>query len=189
MRFVTSREACKSLGVHPNTLRKFADENKIGTIKTPSGHRRYNIDSFIGIGKRERFICYCRVSSGKQRDDLQRQEQFMRSKFPTYEIVSDVGSGINFKRKGLNSILESAMQGYSITLVVAFKDRLARFGFELIKQIIEFNGGKLLVLDKVVFSPEEELTRDLVNIIHMFSCRMHGLRNYKNKIDKDLPKQ
>ena len=110
----------------------------------------------------------------------------MQEKNPQSEIIKDIGSGINFKRKGLRSILERAMRGDRIKLVVAHRDRLARFGFDLIKYIIERNGGEILVLDQISYSPEPELTRDLLNILHVFSCRMHGLRNYKKQINQTL---
>lgn len=183
MKYYTSREASKILDVHANTLRKWADDGTIETIKTASGQRRYNLEQYTKVGKLA-IVCYCRVSSAKQRDDLARQVDFMREKYPNAEIVKDVGSGLNFKRKGLKAILERAMRGDSIELVVAHRDRLARFGQDLIKQVIEFNGGKLVVLDQSACSPEEELTKDLLNILHVFSCRMHGLRNYKKQVEQ-----
>jgi predicted site-specific integrase-resolvase len=181
MKYYSSREASKILDVHANTLRKWADDGTIETIKTASGQRRYNLEQYAKIGKLVT-VCYCRVSSAKQRDDLARQVDFMRAKYPNAEIIKDVGSGLNFKRKGLKALLERAMRGDSIELVVAHRDRLARFGQDLIKQVIEFNGGKLVVLDQSACSPEEELTKDLFNILHVFSCRMHGLRNYKKQV-------
>ena len=131
-------------------------------------------------------VCYCRVSSPKPRDDLERQIEFMREKHPQAEIIKDLGSGLNFKRKGRLSLLERAMQGDSLQLVVAHRDRLARFGLDLIKYIIEKNGGELVVLDQTTYSPEEELSQDLLNILHVFSCRMHGLRNYKKQVHQAL---
>ena len=181
MKYYSSREASKILDVHANTLRKWADDGTIETIKTASGQRRYNLEQYTKVGKLT-VVCYCRVSSAKQRDDLARQVDFMREKYPNAEIIKDVGSGLNFKRKGLKAILERAMRGDSIELVVAHRDRLARFGQDLIKHVIEFNGGKLVVLDQSACSPEEELTKDLLNILHVFSCRMHGLSNYKKQV-------
>jgi predicted site-specific integrase-resolvase len=110
----------------------------------------------------------------------------MREKYPKAEIIKDIGSGLNFKRKGLLSLLERAMRGDSLQLVVAHRDRLARFGLELIKYIVETNGGELVVLDQTTYSPEQELSKDLLNILHVFSCRMHGLRNYKKQVHQAL---
>ena len=184
MGYVPTRVAAEKLGLHPNTLRKWADAGKINHIKTASGQRRYDIDAFLGKSATAETICYCRVSSYKQKDDLCRQVAFMREKFPTAEIIKDIGSGINFKRKGLRSILESAINGNKLTVVVAHKDRLCRFGFDVIQWIIERSGGEVMVLNETRLSPEAELTQDLLTILHVFSCRMHGLRSYKNKISK-----
>jgi excisionase family DNA binding protein len=184
--YITSREAAKQLGCHPNTLRKWANEGKISHIKTESGQRRYNIEAYLGKHRPTITICYCRVSSPKQRDDLERQAEFMRKRDPTAEIIKDIGSGLNYKRKGLLSILERALRGDRIKLVVAHTDRLARFGIDLIKHLIERNGGELVVLDQVTYSPEEELAKDLLYILHVFSGRLHGLRNYKKQVHQAL---
>jgi predicted site-specific integrase-resolvase len=188
--YVTLKEARKQLGLHPNTLRKYADEGIIDTIKTPSGQRRFNIESFIQQKQNSlQTILYCRVSSVRQKDDLNNQKNYLISKYPGAEIISEVGSGLNFKRKGLRTILERLLQGNSIKLVVAERDRLCRFGFELVEYLIVKNGGELVVLNQIASSPESELVSDILSIIHVFSCRIHGMRKYKNQIkeDKDLP--
>ena len=189
--YVTLREAKKRLGLHPNTLRKYADDGIIETIRTPSGQRRFNVESFIKQKQSNlETILYCRVSSVKQKDDLQNQKDYLLSKYPGAEVIVDVASGLNFKRKGLRSILERLLQGHSIKLVVAERDRLCRFGFELIDYLITKNGGEIVVLDQIECSPEGELVSDILSILHVFSCRVHGMRKYKNQIkeDKDLPK-
>lgn len=183
MKYYTSRDAAKTLGLHPNTLRKMADEGIIETIRI-SGQRRYNVDGYLGERASANIVCYCRVSSYKQKDDLDRQIAFMLEKYPQAEIIKDIGSGLNFKRKGLKTLLERAMRGEQLTVVVAHRDRLARFGSELIRFVIEHNAGQLVVLSEDHLSPEVELTRDLLNIIHVFSCRMHGLRHYKKQINQ-----
>lgn len=185
MRLVPSRIACEILGMCPNTLRKYADLGHIKVVKNASGQRWYDVDEYMGRAKKVAVVCYCRVSSPKQKDDLARQVVFMREQYPQAEIVQDIGSALNFKRKGLRSLLERLLQGDKLTLVVAHKDRLARFGFELIDFLVSTNGGELLVLDRVVDSPNEELTKDLLQILHVFSYRMHGLRRYSKKISQD----
>jgi len=184
--YIPSRKAAEQLGCHPNTLRKWANEGKIPYIKTESGQRRYNVDAFIGKRTTSITICYCRVSSPKQRDDLERQIEFMRTQYPQAEIIKDIGSGLNFKRKGLLPILQRAMPGDKLKVVVAHRDRLARFGFDLIKYIVEKNAGEVVVLDPTTDSPEEELSKDLLNILQVFSCRMHGLRNDKKQVHQAL---
>jgi predicted site-specific integrase-resolvase len=188
MPYVPLRIAVKQLGLHPNTLRKYADEGKIKVIKNQARQRLYDIESYIRGSANATFVCYCRVSSTKQRDDLDRQIAYMRELYPKAEIIKDIGSGLNFKRKGLRAILDRLMQGDKLTIVVACRDRLCRFGFELIQYMVEQNGGEIVVLDKTVYCPNTELTTDLLSILHVFSCRMHGLRKYSKKIkeDKDI---
>ncbi|MBS3026395.1 MAG: IS607 family transposase [Dolichospermum sp. DET50] len=189
MAYIPLRKAVEFLGLHPNTLRRYADEGKIKSIKNPAGQRLYDVESYVnGSSEQATIICYCRVSSSKQRDDLDRQIAYMQSLYPEAEIIKDIGSGINFKRKGLQSLLDKLLRGDKFTLVVACRDRLARFGFELIQYMVEQNGGQIVVLDATVHCPNTELTQDLLSILHVFSCRMHGLRKYSKKIKEDLSK-
>lgn len=188
--YVPLRKAVEQLGLHPNTLRRYADEGKIRVIKNGAGQRLFDVQSYVNQSAATSTVCYCRVSSRKQRDDLDRQVAYLSSLYPAATVVSDIGSGINFKRKGLRSILDGLLQGDKLTLVVAHRDRLARFGFELIQYMVEQNGGSIVVLDQTVYSPESELTADILSILHVFSCRVNGLRKYSKKIkeDADLPK-
>ena len=130
-------------------------------------------------------LCYCRVSSRKQRGDLERQVSYLRELYPSAEIVRDIGSGRNYKRKGFRALVDRCLRGDKFQLVIAHRDRLARFGIELLQYMVEQNGGELVVLDETVHSPAEELTADLLNILHVFSCRMHGLRRYRAEIKED----
>jgi putative resolvase len=197
MSYVASRIAIKRLGFHPNTLRKLADEGKIDHIKI-SGQRRYNVEKYIQengildesseedeLDNKPQKICYCRVSSKKQAADLSRQIKFIQSKYKKHRVISDVGSSLNFKRPGLQEILDLAMQKNLKEVVVAYKDRLARIGFDLIQQIIEKNGGRLVVLNKNDVSKETELAEDIISIITVYSARYYGSRKYKNTVDKD----
>ena len=171
------RKAVQELGLHPNTLRKYADEGKIESIKNEAGQRLFNVESYIRGAALSSVICYCRVSSTKQRDDLDRQVAYMQSLYPECEVVRDIGSGINFKRKGLRSLLDRLLRGDKLTLIVAHRDRLCRFGFELIQYMVEQNGGRIMVLDSTIHSPESELTADLLSILN------------KNKVAKRLVKE
>lgn len=189
---VPLRKAIKMTGLSANTLRKYADNGTIKASRIGNGQRLFDTSSFRQGWeegeKEEPLVCYCRVSSGKQRDDLARQVAFMRERFPRAKIIKDIGSGLNFKRKGLDSILRRLMQGDKFTLIVAHRDRLCRFGFDLIESMFDKNGGEIMVLDRHELSPQRELVEDLLSIIHVFSCRLHGLRRYESKIkeDKDL---
>ena len=187
------QKSAQYIGVSKQTIRNWCNKNKIQYFKTPSGQRRIHksqlqtiINDISTLEKKENYI-YARVSSEKQNNDLQRQISILKYNYPDYKLVTDCDSGINFKRKGLRTILESAMQGNLNNVVVAHRDRLSRFGFELIQWIIESNNGKLTVLDqKSEESGNEELANDLLSIIHVFNCRQMGKRRYKikNKNDK-----
>ncbi|MFY7803188.1 MAG: IS607 family transposase [Limnoraphis robusta] len=162
MAYIPLRKAVEFLGFSPNTLRKYADEGKIKSIKNEAGQRLYDVESYVrGDSTRTATVCYCRVSSSKQRDDLLRQVAYMQSLYPKAEIIKDIGSGLNFKRKGLRSLLDRLSKGDKLTLVIACRDRLARFGFELIQYLVEQNGGNIVVLDQTVYCPNSELTQDL----------------------------
>ncbi|HBE19367.1 MAG TPA: IS607 family transposase [Cyanobacteria bacterium UBA11149] len=190
MAYIPLRKAVEFLGLHPHTLRKYADEGKIKSIKNEAGQRLYDVESYQCGTIRTATICYCRVSSTKQRDDLNRQVAYMQSLYPNAEIIQDIGSGLNFKRKGLQSLLVRLMRGDQLTIVVASRDRLCRFGYEIFEFMAEQNGGRILVLSNPAHCPETELTADLLSILHVFSCRIHGLRSYSKKIKEDpnIPK-
>ncbi len=186
-RYVPSREAAKILGLHANTLRKYADEGRIATYRTASGQRRFDVDSYLGAAVEAKpvIIGYCRVSSPAQKPDLERQAQYLRECYPGVEIIQDVGSALNYQRKGLKSLLGRCLRGEKLTVVVAHKDRLVRFGFELIAWIIRECGSELVVLSGDKREPERELAEDLLAIVHVFACRRYGRRNYQSKKNQD----
>ncbi len=134
-------------------------------------------------------IIYCRVSSNSQKEDLMRQVSAMESfclsqGMAITEVVTEIGGGLNFKRPKFLSIIKSAIAGEIKFLYVAHKDRLCRFGFELVEQIVEWGGGEIVIANAQSLSPTEELSADLLSIIHCFSSRLYGLRKYKTKVKK-----
>ncbi len=182
------REAAQTLGITVEHLRRMERAGEITCIRTGGGHRRYDVQSFIDaqIGTDIITIGYCRVSGKSQSDDLASQVAYLQQHYPDAEIIKDFGSGINFNRKGLRTLLERILRGDKLRVVVAHWDRLARFGGEIIQFLVEQNGGEVLVLDKTVYgSPKEELTADLLTILHVFSCRMPELRRYRDQIKED----
>jgi len=197
--WIKPKEAAELLRVTPHTLIRWDKEGKINSTRTPSGQRRYDlqdIKNYSGVytpykTKTEKHkICYCRVSSQKQSDDLERQKDFFRHKYPKHVLVTDIGSGINWKRKGLQTILEQAMSGNISEVVVAHRDRLCRFAFELLEFIFKHNGVKLVVLDKTNDqSSSSELTDDILSIIHVYSDREMGKRRYRKQKTTNLPDQ
>jgi len=202
--YISINEAVKITGLSFQTIRKIGDKKQIQCFKTPSGHRRFNkqdlekfCDSNI-IDEKDSKITkvnyiYTRVSSKKQLDDLSRQTEYIQQSKPeysSYTTISDIASGINFKRKGLQTILDSCIQGAIGEVVIAHRDRLSRFGFDLIKIIIEKAGGKITILDdEQNKSSEQELAEDLLSIIHIYSCRQMGKRSYKIKQSKSIENQ
>lgn len=176
----TTSQACKLLGIHPNTLRKYAEEGKIKYRRLPNGDRRFDLSGWIE-DESTASVCYARVSQPKQKEDLQRQRELLLAMYPGSEIVSDIGSGLNFKRKGLRSILERVLRGEKLRVIVTYKDRLARFGFDLIEFLVANTGGEIVVLNKIESSPQYELVADLTAIVTVFSARLHGTRSHKNK--------
>jgi putative resolvase len=186
MRYVKLRQACEQTGLHPHTLRRYADTGVIQSTRTPSGQRLFDVETFLGRQLESHTVLYGRVSSYKQRDDLERQVAYLKTKEPQAEVVTDIASGLNFKRKGLRGLLERSLGGDKLTIVVAHRDRLARFGFELIEWLVERNGGQIVVLSKShLASPADELTQDLRAVLAVFAARMHGLRKYRDQIAQD----
>jgi len=136
-------------------------------------------------------VIYARVSSRAQQSDLNRQVAAIVNLYPDAEVISEIGGGLNFKRKKLLALLEQVMQGTVGRIVIAHKDRLARFGFDLFRWLSEQHGCEIVVLNETSLSPEAEMVEDILAILHCFSSRLYGLRKYKSQIkeDPDLPKR
>lgn len=192
MQHVTPREASKILGVHVSSLRRWENEGKLKAIRTPGGQRRLileEVEKVAGIPATIRTVCYRRVSTPDHQDDLQRQLDHLRQGYPEAEIISEVGSGLNFRRKKFLSILERIIDGNIQRVVVAHPDRLVRFGIELVKWLCEKFECELVVLNHRKLSPEQELVQDMLSLVHCFSSRLYGLRKYKSKLKEELQKE
>ena len=176
MSYVSSREAKKYFNVTEQTLRRWAASGNIQIKLTPGGHRRYLLPT-----QQSSKIVYCRVSSSKQKQDLNRQVKFMQEKYPEHEIIQDVGSGINFKRKGFLSLLQRIFQGFISEVVVSSNDRLARFNFDFFEWLFKQFGCDLICLNKNKFkSAEQELSEDLLAVVTVFTAKYNGNRKYKS---------
>lgn len=188
------KEARRLTGVTTATLRRWAETNKVRFSESPTKRKLYNKQDILAIINRtkiqkpekKRKVAYCRVSSKKQSDDLDRQKEFFKLKYPEYDVVEDVGSGINWNRKGLQTILEQAMSGTIEEIVVAHRDRLCRFAFELLEFIFKKNGVKLTVLNSNSSENgiDSELSDDIMSIVHVYSCRQMGRRRYTKNTNK-----
>ena len=192
MRHVTPKEAATILGCHVSSLRRWESEGKIKAIRTPGGQRRYlleEVELAAGVTRAIVTVLYARVSTHSQQDDLERQIEFLRSRYPEGEVISEVGSGLNFRRRKFIAVLERINRNDVKLLVVAHPDRLVRFGFELVRWLCEQNECKLVVLNDSKLSPEAELVQDMLSVIHCFSSRLYGLRKYAAKTKKELQKE
>ncbi len=194
VKYVSPREAADYFDVSLHTLRRWEQRGWIQAMRTPSGReRRYDLDSYVKAQPKipTAIVLYARVSSHAQRPDLDRQVARLVELYSTAEVVAEVGGGLNFKRKKFIALLERVLRRDVGTIVVAHKDRLCRFGFDLVKWLCEQHGCKILVLNEATLSPAEELVEDVLAIVHCFSSRLYGLRKYKSQMqeDKDLPKR
>lgn len=187
-KFVKPNEAANTLGVCLRTLRRWEAEGKINTVKTPSGQRRYDIEKFIkedsSDGRRRATIIYARVSTQPQIKDLHRQVERLSALYPGAEVVKEVAGGLNLRRKGLLSLLGRVLKGDIKLIVVAHKDRLARFGFDLIEWLCQQFDCQIVVLNQDNLSPHQELVADIIAILHSFSSRLYSLRKHAPKIQE-----
>ena len=192
MKYYSLRKVSEMLGVTSQTLRNWDREGKLKPSYTKSnGYRYYSEDSILAYTqerktKKELTVYgYARVSSNKQKDDLQRQvenlTEYLKSHYTNYNIITDIGSGINYTKPGLKKLIELINKKEVDLIVVLYKDRLLRFGFELIEEFARLNNVKIEILDRIDKTQDEELVEDLVQIITVFSCKIQGKRKYKTK--------
>lgn len=194
-RFVTGKSIILSYGVSASSLRKWANVGRIRVLWTPGGQRRYaasDVERILGSKGREPVrpmrsgIIYARVSSQKQRDagDLDRQVQALVERYPGYEVLSEVGSGVNFGRQKFRALLERVQSGSVSTIAIAQRDRLCRLAFDLVEWICSRHSTQIVVLDDKD-NPDsdddtESLAADLLAITNVFVSRHHGRRRYRS---------
>ena len=188
---VNISKAAKELGVHQETLRRWELAGKIQVERTPRGHRRYDLVKLRGfvtdaLPSTRSTLCYARVSSHDQKEDLVRQtavlESFCAARGWTYEVLQDLGSGLNYQKKGLKKLIKMICSGTVGRLILTHKDRLMRFGAELIFSICESFGTEVVIINASEDSSfEDDLVQDVLEIITVFSARLYGSRSRKNK--------
>lgn len=183
--YISPVQIKRQYSISSNTLRVWANDGKIKFIRPNGTKRLYNksdIQHFLGVEKEQpkkgKLVCYARVSSSHQRKDLERQVQYLQEKFPEAKIYKDIGSGLNWKRQGFISLLESIHKGDISTVVVTYRDRLCRFGYELLEWIFKKANVELLVLSKDTMQEDrtKELAEDLLAITTVFVAKNNGLR-------------
>ena len=191
LHYLSTKETRKLVNVTTITLRNWDKTGKVRTIRSPSGARLYCAEDLGVTTVKPKLISiiYARVSSSKQKDDLERQVAFLKKEKPNHTLITDVGSGINWKRKGFLKILDHILEESIDELVVTHKDRLCRFGFEIIEHLCKQRGIELCVLQRREDqSEEQELAEDLLAIVHIYSCRANGKRRYENKKNTNISK-
>ena len=189
------REASKLLGITPKTMRMWENEGKITSHRTEGNHRRYIVSEILG-SKPDKLItiAYARVSSHDQKEDLKRQEivleSYCASKGYEFELISDLGSGMNYKKKGLVRLIKLICSCQVERLVITHKDRLLRFGSELVFMLCEIFAVEICIINRSEDSTfEEDLASDVLEIITVFSARLYGSRSHKNKLIIEKLKQ
>lgn len=192
-KYVKAKYIQERFEISSNTLRSWGASGKLKMVRLPDSKQRlYDYNHFtkiIGMDEQEvqnrENYCYARVSSSHQKDDLERQVESLQLQFPHHKIVKEVGSGLNWNRKGLQTILEQIVKRNVGEIVVAHKDRLCRFGFELVEWLCKEFGCKIVVLDEATeTNPEIELSKDVLAIINFFTAKNNGMRSAANRRKK-----
>lgn len=191
----TAAKFAKMVGVGVKTLQRWDRAGKLKACRTSTNRRYYTNEhlrqTLQTVKAQGRTVAYCRVSSQAQKPDLKNQrsvlEDFLVARgIAGAEFIMEIGGGLNFRRPLFLQLLADVEAGEVDRIVLAHKDRLCRFGFELVEEICRRKGCELLVLNQERLSPEEEMVQDLMAIIHCFSSRLYGLRNYRKSLKKAL---
>ena len=200
--YVSGKIAQEILGVHQRTLYQWDKKKLIDTIRTEGGQRLYNVKKYLEnkelncsnlitlnnpvinnlIQNIKKNYIYARVSSVGQKDDLERQVELLKSKYPDYNIITDIGSGINLNRRGLLKLINLSIEGKINKIVVVHKDRLCRFGYELIEFIVDkYSNGEIIILENnnKKKNLKEEIVDDMLQIMNIFVAKINGMRKYK----------
>jgi len=188
-RHYTLKEASKILGVTVKTLQNWDKQGKIRVVRTVGGRRRIpesEIRRILGIQEKRKIIGYARVSSRTQKDDLNRQvrtiKEFAKEKGWDIEILKDIGSGLNEKRKNYQKLLKMVTNKEVSKVIITYPDRLTRFGFETLKTLFQAFGTEIIVINgELQKEPREELIEDLITIISHFAGKLYGMRSHKYK--------
>lgn len=202
-KYINVTEAGKILGVTKRTLQRWDREGTLIPFKTKGNHRRYDREEILNyynneksntVNKDKIVIGYCRVSTNEQTDDLQRQvdnvTNYCTAKGYQFKIIEDIGSGLNYNKKGLKELISLIVNKKVCKIVLNYKDRLVRYGFEIIEMLCEENDIDIEIInlseDKTF---EEELVDDVLSIITVFSAKLYGSRSRKSKKIKDETKK
>lgn len=190
------KEFAELLNVSVITLQRWDNNGKLKAFRTPTNRRYYTYEQYLeykGIHKKNndrKTIIYTRVSTANQKDDLKNQVDFLRQYANAKgmiidEVIEDYGSGLNYNRKKWNKLIDECMTNEIDTIIITHKDRFIRFGYDWFERFLAKFNVDIIIVNNESFSPQEELVQDIISILHIFSCRIYGLRKYKNKIRED----
>ena len=190
------KDFAELLGVSVKTLQRWDREGILKANRTPTDRRYYTYDQYLqfkGIqteNDRRDIVIYARVSTKNQKEDLQNQVEFLKQfcnakGIIVNQCIEDFGSGLNYNRKKWNKLLEEVMENKIKIIVISSKDRFIRFGYDWFEKFCEKFHTKIMIVNNEALSPNEELVQDIISILHVFSCRLYGLRKYKNQIKED----
>ena len=190
------KDFAELLGVSVKTLQRWDRDGILKANRTPTDRRYYTYDQYLqfkGIQTENDItntVIYARVSTRNQKDDLQNQVEFLKQfcnakGIIVNQCIEDFGSGLNYNRKKWNKLLDEVMANKIKTIVISNKDRFIRFGYDWFEKFCEKFNTKIIIVNNETLSPNEELVQDIISILHVFSCRLYGLRKYKNQIKED----
>lgn len=195
-KYYKPNEFAELLNVSVITLQRWDNSGKLKAFRSPTNRRYYTYEQYLeykGVNKKDndrKTVIYTRVSTSNQKDDLKNQVDFLRQYANSKglivdEIIEDYGSGLNYNRKKWNRLIDSCMTNEIDTIIITHKDRFIRFGYDWFERFLSKFNVKIIIVNNESLSPQEELVQDIISILHIFSCRIYGLRKYKAKIRKD----
>lgn len=190
------KEASQYIGRSISTLQRLDYSGKLKAYRTTTNRRYYTkdqLDAFLGKKAQTRRlqIAYARVSSYEQKPELQHQLDYIRNYVNAKGIIldqeiTDIDSGLNYNRKKWNKLMDLVEENKVGKIYIAYKDRFIRFGYDWFNRFCQKHDCDIVVLNNPSLSPEEELTQDLLTILHVFSSRSYGIRKYQKQIKKEL---
>ncbi|ADX83686.1 IS607 family transposase [Sulfolobus islandicus] len=177
------KEVCQRLGISYATLREYVKKGYIKPVILQSGKWRFreeDVEKLMGIVRKRKVILYARVSSNTQKDDLINQVKYLQEQVKDYDqVITDVDSGLNMKRKRFLKLLRMILNNEVSKVVIAYPDRLVRFGFEIIEEVCKAHNCEIVVLNMEDKTPEQELIEDLISILVSFSEKLYDMRSHK----------
>ena len=189
------KEFAELLNVSVLTLQRWDNAGKLKAFRNPTNRRYYTYEQYqkyMGITTlNKKTVIYTRVSTSNQKDALKNQVEFLKQYVNgkgiiVDTVIEDYGSGLNYNRKQWNKLIDECMTNEIGTIIITHKDRFVRFGFDWFEKFLNKFGVKFIIVNNESLSPQEELVQDIISILHVFSCRIYGLRKYEKKIKEDI---